>query len=170
MNAIALCHNRDLQKTNGRIIVLGSGSISLMQTATWVNMQPSSQSEWVCFHFDYVMVCLSVCLPVCRLRLSPRLCARFLDSCRLHPFIHSLTFPSQAVTLRSTFLPGQPRVQGGWTDPGLAFFPPVSKASGQTSGLFLYSICLPEMGVLLCSLLTVKSWENCPENPEQKGV
>lgn len=23
MNAIALCHNRDLQKTNGRIIVLG---------------------------------------------------------------------------------------------------------------------------------------------------
>lgn len=27
MNAIALCHNRDLQKTNGRIIVLGTGSV-----------------------------------------------------------------------------------------------------------------------------------------------
>lgn len=34
MNAIALCHNRDLQKTNGRIIVLGPGAVSLMQTAT----------------------------------------------------------------------------------------------------------------------------------------
>lgn len=33
MNAIALCHNRDLQKTNGGIIVGGSGSIPLMQTA-----------------------------------------------------------------------------------------------------------------------------------------
>ena len=62
MNAIALCHNRDLQKTNGRIIVLGSGSISLMQTATRVNMQPYSQSKWFVLHLDYVMVCLSVCL------------------------------------------------------------------------------------------------------------
>lgn len=121
MNAIALCHNRDLQKTNGRIIVLGSGSISLMQTATWVNMQPSSQSQWFCLRFDCVMVCLSVCLPVCRLWLSPRLWAHFLVSCRLHPFTRSLAFPSQAVTLRSTYLPGQPRVQGGWTDLGLFF-------------------------------------------------
>lgn len=29
MNAITLCHNRDLQKTNGGIIVLGTGSVSL---------------------------------------------------------------------------------------------------------------------------------------------
>lgn len=72
MNAIALCHNRDLQKTNGRIIVLGSGCIPLMQTATWVNMQPYSQSERVFLHFDSIMVCFSVCLsagcgclPVC---------------------------------------------------------------------------------------------------------
>lgn len=88
MNAIALCHNRDLQKTNGRIIVLGSGSISLMQTATWVNMQPYSQSEWFYLHFDYVMVCLSVCLSVCSMWLSPSLCAHFLHSCRS---IHSST-------------------------------------------------------------------------------
>lgn len=53
MNAIALCHNRDLQKTNGRIIVLGTGSVSPMQTAAWVNMQ-------FVLHLDYEMVWPSV--------------------------------------------------------------------------------------------------------------
>lgn len=170
MNAIALCHNRDLQKTNGRIIVLGSGSISLMQTATWVNMQPYSQSEWFYLHFDYVMVCLSVCLSVCSMWLSPSPCAHFLHSCRsIHSSIH-LSLPSCHAQIN---LFTRPTRSPRWLNRFrfvrfVCFF--VSEASSQTSGLFLYSTCLPEMGALLCSLLTVKSWENCPENPEQKGV
>lgn len=86
MNAIALCHNRDLQKTNGRIIVLGTGSISLMQTATWVNMQPYSQSKWFVLHLDYVMVCLSVCLS---LGLLARVSAcSLLSQLPLNPSVH----------------------------------------------------------------------------------
>lgn len=117
MNAIALCHNRDLQKTNGRIIVLGSGSISLMQTATWVNMQPYSQSKWFVLHLDYVMVCPSVCLQYASIPQSVGLSVCDLTSCTaVFPSIHQPTFPSQAVTLRSTYLPGQHGAQSGWTD------------------------------------------------------
>lgn len=151
MNAIALCHNRDLQKTNGRIIVLGSGSISLMQTATWVNMHPHSQSKWFVLHLDYVMVCLSVCLQCVSVSRSA--------FAAVSPSIRPPAFLSQAAMLKSTSLPGQHGVQK-WLN-RFSFF--VSEASSQTSGLFLYSTCLPETGALLCSLLTVKSWENCPE-------
>lgn len=161
MNAIALCHNRDLQKTNGRIIVLGSGSISLMQTATWVNMQPYSQSKWFVLHLDYVMVCLPVCLSaVC---VYPSVCwlvglwPYFLHSClSIHTSTH-LSLPSCHAQIN---LFTRPTRSPKWLN-RFSFF--VSEASSQTSSLFLYSTCLPEMGALLCSLLTVKSWENCPE-------
>lgn len=110
MNAIALCHNRDLQKTNGGIIVLGTGSISLMETATWVNMQPYSQSKWFVLHLDYVMVRLSAsCRSAHQLAcLSARL---FHGGLSIRP----PTFLSQAVALGSTRLPGRRGDQSGWT-------------------------------------------------------
>lgn len=94
MNAIALCHNRDLQKTNGRIIVLGTGSISLMQTATWVNMQPYSQSKWFVLHLDYVMACLSAVCVCSSLSWPVCLYAYFFHSClSSQPSTH-LSLPS----------------------------------------------------------------------------
>lgn len=150
MNAIALCHNRDLQKTNGRIIVLGTGSISLMETATRVNMQPYSQSKWFVLHLDGVMVCLSLCLqsmsvyPVCLYMLTA-----VSPSIRL-----SL---SRAVMLGSTRSPKWLR-----TDVVFCFW---SKQPNQWSFFFFFAIQHASLrrGALLCSLLTVKSWENCPE-------
>lgn len=157
MNAIALCHNRDLQKTNGRIIVLGSGSISLMQTATWVNMQPYWQSGRFFLHFDNEIVCSSVCISVCSMWLSPSLCDRFVHSSSTLPSCHT------QINLYS-----RPTWSPRWLNRFSVFF--ISDSRSQTSSVFLYSTCLPETEALLCSLLTVKSWENCPENPEQKGV
>lgn len=158
MNAIALCHNRDLQKTNGGIIVGGSGSISLMQTATWVNMQPCWQSECVLIRFDWVMVLLPVCLSVCTV------CSRslffFFFFCTGQNFILSRRPHVNPICRAETefkvtkliycFQSVQPKPE--------VFFPPLSPS------------ILAETRAPLCSLLTVKSWENCPENPEQKGV
>lgn len=123
MNAIALCHNRDLQKTNGGIIVLGTGSISLMETATWVNMQPYSQSKWFVLHLDYVMVCLSFCLQC--VSVSQSLClfvSAITSITAVSPSIHPPTFLSQAITLGSAYLLGRHGVQSGWTDVVFCFW------------------------------------------------
>ena len=57
MPLIALCHNRDLQKTNGKIIVLASGFIHLIQTDILVNMQLYLQpSKGLSSYLDYLLL------------------------------------------------------------------------------------------------------------------
>lgn len=151
MNAIALCHNCDLQKTNGRIIVLGTGSIPLMQTATWVNMQLYSQSKLFVLLLD-VMVCLSVC------SLWTYICMHTFFTAPCPPSTH-LSLPNCHAQINLFARPTWSPKWMNWCS--LLFLKPNQRS-------FSLFNMPPRDGALLCSLLTVKSLENGPEMLSKK--